>query len=150
MEIKFCDFDKKYVMELNAWQNVEEGRGEFGLRDYVGVEGVLLGDYIDFVSSEAGIETKVALSEDRVVEFVSYVKKKGNEIYVELIGVNPSERGNNIAERIMSKLKSTAGSANYKITFRVKDTNIRGLKAFSKFSHKNKDLTYDGYTGFEY
>ena len=150
MELKFEDFNKKYIPELNGWQEEEHSRGQSGIADYVGDSEVLLGDYLDYVASEMGIETKIVLSEDRAVGFVSYVKKKGNEIYIEIIGVSPHERGKNLSEKIMAQLKELAGdSEKYKVTFRVKNTNAGGLKSFSRFARKNEGLTSGDYFGFE-
>ena len=150
-DFQISDYNSSYKEELNSWQEVEKALNQDGLSRFVGCEDVKLGDYVDYITTEMNITSKIVLESGQIVGFVSYIIKNDSSAYVEIIGKNPTSETKGFAKKVLEELKNIMLPQGVKkITFRVNKKNLIGLKSFSKFAQENKELTNENYVGFEF
>ena len=150
-ELEFLDYAEEFRAELNTWQKLEAEQGLNGLDRFVVAGGVLLGDFLKYISTDMNISTKIVLDKGELVGFISYEIKEDNSAHVELTGTSPKFRKRGYSKKILSGLKEllveTKGIE--RLTLAVNKENQAGINSFSKIAKENKNLDHDNYIGFE-
>lgn len=151
-ELKFENFEQKYIHELNSWHDKEHGQNLNGLTQFIVPEDVLLGDYLEFVeNSMPDVKNLLAFDNDKLVGFLGFANPQENHTHIEFVAVNPDCRGKGYANRILAKFKEEvlARNPNTNITLAVKKSNTAGLNSFSKIAKQSKTQDNEGYVQFE-
>lgn len=151
-KLDFISFDKKYVKELNQWQNKENMLGLDGLNQYVVLLDSLLGDYLQFIDKEmSDISCKLVLKDENLVGFLCFSQQDKDHVHVEVMGVNPDFRGKGISGQLLTEFKQKLLEKHglTKLTLSVNKNNDSGIRSFSKIGTKSQTQNKPNYINYE-
>ena len=149
-KLVFKKYSEKHRRDLNTWIKNEQNLGSNGFNNFVVTQGVELGDYLSFINDEMDdMNCFVVLLNDKLIGFF-VISFNNNIVHVEICGINPEFRGQGLINEILTKLSLKLKKEGIeKLTLSVNNTNLSGLKSFSKIARKACHQSKENYTLLE-